>query len=109
MAGPIQELAARIKQRFPDATLSLDSPTDPEGPWFLDVSHGDYSLVIEWRANLGLGLSSPEDDSFGEGPDEVYPNVDFAWERVRHLILARIKTRPPEVPLPDIRTQLGVS
>ena len=106
----IEKLEKQIGERFPNATLAIDRPAHARGRWFLDVSLRDHAVVVEWRPDKGFGISTPSGDSYGEGPDEVFPDADAAWRRVRALLLGRTKTRPPdEVRLRSLRSLLDVS
>lgn len=103
-ANEMERLAAMLEKRFPDASYSLDRPETDTGSWFLDVASHGYELVVEWRPRRGFGLSTPADDDFGQGPDEVYEDACSAYERAKGLLLSRTPTRPPaRVTLPELR------
>jgi hypothetical protein len=91
----VERLRDRLRERFPDAMLTLDKAETETGGWFLDVSLQGYDLVIEWRQDRGFGLSTPTDDDFGQGPDEVYEGVDAAYARAKALLLSQTPTRGP--------------
>jgi hypothetical protein len=82
---------------------------DPNGRWYLDVARGDHALIVEWRPDRGFGVSTPTEDSFGAGPDEVYSKLETTWGRVRRLLLAETRTRPPEIQLSGLRALRGVT
>lgn len=66
-----------------------------------------YDLVIEWRPGRGFGLSTPTSDDFGSGPDEVYEDVDSAYERAKALLLSQPPARPPRrATLPEVQEAL---
>jgi DNA-binding XRE family transcriptional regulator len=106
---PIEQLQKRVEQRFGDAQCELDVPAAPEGRWFLDVSLGEQVLVVEWRPDRGFGISTPVNDAFGAGPDEVYPDLESVWERVRALLLSGTSTHSPEARLPALRSLIGMT
>jgi Helix-turn-helix domain len=100
----MERLRGRLQARFPDASYSLDRPETETGSWFLDVASNGYELVAEWRPGRGFGLSTPADDDFGQGPDEVFADVEAAYERATALLLSRTPTRPPvRATLPELR------
>jgi hypothetical protein len=100
----MERLWELLKERFPDAAYSLLKPRTQTGGWFLDVALNGYDLVIEWRPGRGFGLSTPSDDDFGLGPDEVYEGVDAAFDRTKALLLSQTPTRPPtRATLPELR------
>jgi len=110
----IERLHSDLRRRFPDVETEIDPPEDRErGTWHLDVlRHGSSPLVVEWRSDRGFGVSSAEEDdpAFGCGPDEIYPNVRAAFERVSQLILSGGRTVPPlAVRLADLRQGCGLT
>ena len=73
---------------------------------------GGSPLVVEWRTDRGFGVSSAEQDdpAFGSGPDEIYPNVKAAFERVVQLLLSGGRTVPPlAVRLAELRQACRLS
>lgn len=100
----MEHLWERLKERFPHGEYSILKPRTETGSWFLDVTLQGYDLVIEWWPGRGFGLSTPADDDFGQGPDEVYEDVDAAYARARALLLSQTPTRPPlRARLPELR------
>lgn len=100
----LEHLQERLAARFPDAALAIDRAETATGSWFLDATLKGYDLVIEWRPGRGFGLSTPADDDFGQGPDEVYEDVDTAYERAKALLLSQTPTKPPpRATLPELR------
>lgn len=108
--NPIQKLQAKIKDRFPRAGLSLHAPVKEDGRWSLQVDCDGHSLLIEWQASNGFGVSSFDESAFGEGHDEVYADLDRTWSRVRGLLLSKGRTQPPVyVQLRRVRETLDLS
>ncbi|HYR07513.1 MAG TPA: hypothetical protein VEQ60_07085, partial [Longimicrobium sp.] len=63
-----------------------------------------YDLVIEWRPGRGFGLSTPSAGDQFLGPDEVYEDLDSAYERAKALLLSQTPTKPPvDATLPELR------
>lgn len=100
----LERLRERLAARFPDAALTIDKAETETGGWFLDATLNGYVLVIEWRRGRGFGLSTPAEADFGQGPDEVYEDVDAAYERAKALLLSQTPTKPPiRATLPELR------
>jgi len=106
---PIESLETQLRQRFPTASISLDRPKKSNGIWFLDVNLEGHVVVIQWKLNAGFGISSSAEHGFGEGPDEVYKDVEAAYGRIVSLLLSNTFTSPPETVLRDLRKEVGVS
>jgi DNA-binding transcriptional regulator YiaG len=92
----VTRLQSFVKERFPKASLTIDAPKTTSGSWWLDISLNSYALTVEWRPQQGFGVSTVADVVFGEGPDEVYQDVDSAFQRIKDLMLSQIRTQPPE-------------
>lgn len=102
--NPVECLRERLAARFPGASLAIDKAETETGGWFLDAVLNGYDLVIEWRPGRGFGLSTPTPDDYGQGPDEVYEDIDVAYERAKALLLSQTPTRPPvRATLPELR------
>jgi transcriptional regulator with XRE-family HTH domain len=94
---PIEGLRDDLARRFPGLGMEIDPPADGAGTWQLDVRPGGGSpwIVVEWRPDLGFGISTPGADDYGTKPDEIYPNTKAAYDRIVQLILSGGQTRPP--------------
>jgi hypothetical protein len=95
--NPIEGLRDNLARRFPGLATEIDPPADGAALWHLDVRPGAESpwIVVEWRPDLGFGVSTPGDDEFGMKPDEIYPNARAAYDRLVQLILSGGRTEPP--------------
>ena len=95
--NPIEALHAALAKRFPDMAMEIDAPADEAGRWHLDVRPGGGApwIVVEWKTDLGFGISTPGPDDYGTKPDEIYPNEKGAYDRVVGLILSGNRTEPP--------------
>ncbi|HEX6040207.1 XRE family transcriptional regulator [Longimicrobium sp.] len=97
-------LRERLGTRFPDAELSIDKAETDTGSWFLDATLQEYMLVVEWRPDRGFGISTPSPDDYGAKPDEVYVELNAAYERIKALLLSQTPTKPPvRATLPELR------
>lgn len=103
-ANDAERLRDRIQERFPAGSYSLLAPRTQTGSWWLDVTLNGYSLTIEWRPGKGFGLSTPSEGNLFSGPDEVYEDVDSAFDRAKALLLSQTPTKPPtRATLPELR------
>jgi DNA-binding Xre family transcriptional regulator len=106
----IQSLEEGIRKRFPAAKTALDPATNPAGSWFLDIDLAGHPVTVEWRPGQGFGVTSKRSSGYGEGTDEVLPDLAAATRRVTSLLLAGARTRPPEaVRLRELRSARGLS
>lgn len=106
----IERLKELLERRFPAASIAVDEPARESGSWWIDVELKGHAVVVEWRPGRGFGISTPSSDDFGVGPDEVYPDADTAFERVKELLLSQTRTTPPaELPLPRLREARSLS
>src|SRR4028119_1961716 len=100
MSGnPLEQIENAVLKRFPKAECVMDPAEGTSSSWFLDVSQGDYSLVVEWHPQRGIGITSNPEMGYGEGPEEVFQDVSEARERVIELLLSKTRTVPPTATL----------
>ncbi|HEX8431441.1 MAG TPA: XRE family transcriptional regulator [Longimicrobium sp.] len=92
MMNDVENLRERLNARFPTATLTLDTAETDTGSWWLDVELKGHLVVVEWRPTRGFGVSTPASDDYGAGADEIYPDVESAFARIRSLLLGRLRT-----------------
>ncbi len=88
--NPIKRLRDDLIKRFPDMDAQIDTPADATGLWQLDLrpSGGSPWIVVEWKPDMGFGVSTPGADDYGTKPDELYPNAKAAYNRVAELIVS---------------------
>src|SRR4051812_41368420 len=104
--NPIETLRDDLARRFPGLATEIDPPAGGAGLWHLDVRPGGGApwIVVEWRSDLGFGISTPGADDYGTKPDEIYLNTKAAYDRVVRLILSGGRTEPPAaVQLAELR------
>lgn len=104
----VQRLRERLAERFPSASLAIDSPGLETGTWFLDAALDGHMVVVQWRADRGFGLSTPTRDEFNAKPHELYEGLDAAYDRVVELLLSQTRTIPG-LTLPRLRELRGLS
>lgn len=107
--NPLQNIGDGILERFPNAQLSFDMAENAEGSSFLDVKMGDYSLVVEWSPNKGIGITAHSEIGYGEGPQEAFKDPSVAVHRVLELLLSRTKTVPPTATLGQLRRERSLT
>ena len=95
----IDKLVQRLREAVPGVQVAVDAPAKAAGSWFIDVSKGKQSLVIEYRPKLGFGITSTPTDGYSEGPDELAGDVEEAARRVVALFRSRQRTKPQRVEL----------
>jgi len=108
--NPIQELEQQIRSWFPDLEVELDAAEAARGSWFLDVQRGEDfpPVVIEWRSDLGFGISTPDGNDIGMKPDELYPDVNTAFDRVCGIVVGKSHSAPPTaIKLAELRARAG--
>ena len=102
----IEGLRDALVKRFPGIATEIDPPAGEAGLWQLDVRPGGGLpwIVVEWRPDLGFGVSTPGADDYGTKPDEIYSNPKAAYDRVAQLVLSGGHTEPPAaVQLAELR------
>ncbi len=87
-----QQLADFIKKTFAVDKLEIESPDNPSGSWWIHAWSKEKFVEIEWRPNLGFGISlilngDFESAMFG-GPDNVFPDLDAAQNYVTQLLIS---------------------
>ena len=106
----IENLVRLIEEELPAVDWVVDAPTGPKGDWFIDVKHGDQHFSVEYRPDLGFGLSSIPSDGYGEGPDEFLPDEASLVERLTMLAHLSERTKPQRVRLlQDLRSKRKVT
>ena len=106
----IVALGKQLKKDCPEASISVDRPRKVSGEWFLDVCRDGHHVNVQWKSGKGFGVSSSADAQYGEGPDEIYDDVDAVRYRVLSLLLSRGETSPPpSVRLAELRRETGLS
>ena len=60
----------------------LDLAVAPDASSWLDLTLRDLRATVEWRPGRGFGVSSSPETVYGEGSDELYPDVSTALKRL---------------------------
>jgi transcriptional regulator with XRE-family HTH domain len=90
----IEQLRDHIRKSYPTATTELTRPLHKGGIWSLDVNLSDKHLDIQWSPTTKFGLSSVSNESFGEGPDETFEQLEPTQRRVDQLLETAERTSP---------------
>lgn len=107
---PIDELLEKLRGQFTDLRVMMDPPLDEAGVWWADLDLNGHPATVEWRPSLGFGISSSDDSVFGQGSDEIYPDVESASRRLYALLMGRERTQPPtEIALAKLRKVKSIS
>ena len=91
----IEILKQQIGRELPGVSFQDDPPPRVGGSYWLNIQLGDRAAVVEWRPNMGFGLSSLPSGGYGEGPDEVYETVSSVAERLLLVLRDGQTTEPP--------------
>lgn len=106
----IQTLQQQLATDCPGAAISIDRPKRATGVWFLDISHNDHHVNVQWQASHGFGVSSSAEALYGDGPDEIYEDREAVRHRVLSLLLSQGETAPPpSVRLAELRRERGLT
>ena len=98
LINQVERLVMIVSQSIPRPRRGDRRRADHRGSWFLDVPREGAAppLVVEWRPDRGFGVSSPDADDYGTGPDaSSYLNEKAAFNRLVRLILSGGRTEPP--------------
>lgn len=107
---PIESLSRSLRNRFPDARISIDRPRKDSGVWFLDISQADHPVIVQWQKGREFGITSSAEHAYGGRADEVYKDEEAAYGRIVSLLLSRTFTSPPPaVSLKELRRESGLS
>ncbi len=90
----LQQLESRVREEFPDIHARLDLSVAPEASSWLDLTLRDHRATVEWRPGRGFGVSSSPETVYGEGSDELYPDVSTTLERLVAILKKRSRTNP---------------
>jgi hypothetical protein len=91
--NPVEQIEAAVRAEFPQATLKVDPPKNIEtGYWFLDITDGAKTVIVEWRPNIGFGVSFAGEEGtdleivYGEGPQQFHEDQEIAVQAIRTLL-----------------------
>jgi len=99
----IRQFLGEIQRLDSSLNPQVESGGKKAGNWWVDFT-GPVPLTVEWRRDIGFGISHHQPDSFGEGPDEIFRTPERAAHRVVQL---QINTQPMIFSLRAIRELYG--
>jgi hypothetical protein len=77
----VEQLSSTIRRALPDATVTIDEPSNVLGNWWIDIRRGSRTATIEWRPKQGFGVGLGE-GTYGEGPDVISSTIDGAAQHI---------------------------
>lgn len=96
MNTPIIELENAVREAFPCARVHRDPPVRDGGFDSLDLRNGDRHVFVEWRPQLGFGISLlTGEEAFDDGADRVATGLAEAAEVV-FFLLHRVRALPKD-------------
>lgn len=98
-----------IQRDHPSLQLNVDEPLNEQGSWWLDFGNSPIPITVEWKPSIGFGLYCGDDDSFGEGPTEIYTKVETLVLRIRQLFSLEKGLNPALLSLRQIRELRDIS
>jgi DNA-binding XRE family transcriptional regulator len=106
----VDRLVVALRKGAPGVQVQVDEPSRPTGSWFIDVTKGKQSVVVEFRPRFGFGITSTPTEGYGEGPHEFRSEPDEVAERIIQLLRSRRRTKPQRVELlKQVREGRGLS
>lgn len=86
----ILEFTQTLTIRFPEVEISIDSPKDYQGLWWIDICLNKLSFEVLWKSGFDFGIFTSK-PTYMDRPDEQYRSVISAGHRVEELILETSK------------------
>lgn len=84
MVDTLESFLAALHETIPAMIARVDSPDDPNGETFIDLSCGRFGTEISYRPDSGFGIFISE-GAYGQRPDEVYRSASKAAQRIEQL------------------------
>ena len=107
---PILKFIELLGRECEEASVSVDSPKDPNGEYWLDIAQQKFRTAVSWRPKVGFGIFTSADEGYGVRPDETYSHAENACTRICQMI-ARRPDRHSKAPmqLKELRHIVGRS
>lgn len=90
----LQQLESRVREEFPGIQARLDLAEVPEASSWLDLTLRGLRATVEWRPGRGFGVSPSSETVYGEGSDELYPDVSTAINRLFAILERGSRNKP---------------
>lgn len=108
--NPIQQVMRDLQAALPGVTAELEEPLATAGTWILSVAFQGARVSVEWSPHADFGVTTVDDATYGESPDERYGDANGAASRVVELLRHRSRTSPPiAVWLRRLREERGLT
>lgn len=106
--NPFETILSTVASLFPDAETAVTRPKRDDGVWSLDIDLDDNRISVEWERAAGFGISTVRAESYGERPDETYPDEIAALARLITLLGLKQRTAPQTpLSLSELRERKG--
>lgn len=114
VVSPVEEIQRVLAREFSDIETVFRKADDPNGFQFLNIYLGELEVAVEWKADIGFGLSSFQSDGDGlEGafdkPDEWYTKTASVIHRIQSLLIEGQATKPKQMRIREIRREFEIS
>jgi len=93
---PLEKFRDEVLEKFSDVdvTSTMCEADDPKGMKFLNFFYGSLEIGMEWKADVGFGLSSSFNGIGSRGslegifgpPEEIYTSQEALFHRVVSLL-----------------------
>src|SRR5882672_4445621 len=84
MIDSVDTFLRMLRRAAPGVRAQVDTPSDPKGETFIDLSDGEFSTEVSYRPEIGFGIFVSE-RTFGQRPDEIYRSAPKAAQRIAQL------------------------
>ena len=88
-SNPIGDLCWLAVGRFSGVGIEVDTPRHASSLWYVDIKLGKKLITVQWLESKGFGLCYQYDYElygYGEGPEELYPDVESCFSRVASIL-----------------------
>src|SRR6266850_1715012 len=82
-----------LRRECEGSTVSVDSPRDPNGEYWLDISVQRFRSAVSWKPKIGFGIFMSDAEDYGARPDEIYSRPEDACARICQLVEGAMNTR----------------
>jgi len=100
----IQQLDQWLQQYLPDVRTGMDPSATKSGSWHLNIRLGRRYAAVEWRHDIGFGITGNRKGVYGEQSDESSVDLSSAIGRLLPILLIGARTgRRKPVRLAELR------
>jgi DNA-binding XRE family transcriptional regulator len=84
MVDTVDAFLGALHESAPNISAQIDTPSDPKGEAFIDLTDGAFHTEVSYRPEVGFGIYV-SDNTFGQRPDEIYRSASKAAQRIVQL------------------------